>query len=243
LIPLRKDHRPYILKRLDLNYQKWYANYFLRPQFEHLGRGCHFMKPWHVEIFGGPISLGDYATVIAAPDRKVRLTVWSDLRGEGRIIIGNCCLVCPGVRISAATEITIGESCMFAQGVFVTDADWHGIYDRSLPVGQTSPVLIGDNVWIGDSAMVCKGVRIGENSIIGAGSVVVRDIPANTVAAGNPAAVLKRLEPGRPVKTRAEWLADPGALSAQFDEIDRHLMRNNSWMGWIRLLIRPRKGD
>lgn len=240
---MRRDHRPYVLKRLDLGFQRWYADRFLRPQFEHLGRGCRFMKPWHVEVFGGPVSLGDYATVIATPDRKVRLTVWSDLSGRGRIAIGRFALICPGVRISAATEIAIGESCMLAHGVFVTDSDWHGLYDRSLSIGNTAPVKIGDNAWIGDSAIVCKGVRIGENSVIGAGSVVVRDIPDNAVAAGNPATVLKYLEAGRPVKTRAEWLADPGKLAAQFDLIDRHLMEANTWTGWIRSLIRPRRGD
>jgi acetyltransferase-like isoleucine patch superfamily enzyme len=201
------------------------------------------MKPWHVEIFGGPVSLGDYATVIATPDRKIRLTVWSDRQNRGRIAIGNCALICPGVRVSAATEISIGESCMLAQGVFVTDADWHGVYDRSQAIGNTAPVIIENNVWIGDSAIVCKGVRIGENSIIGAGSVVARDVPANVIAAGNPASVLKYLEPERHIKTRAEWMADPRALAAQFEEIDRHLMGENTWMGWIRSLIRPFKGD
>ena len=201
------------------------------------------MKPWHVEIFGGPVTLGDYSTVIATPDRKIRLTVWSALGREGRIDIGNCCLICPGVRISAATEIVIGESCMLAHGSFITDSDWHGVYDRALPIGKTVPVHIGKNVWIGDGAIVCKGVRIGENSIIGAGSVVVKDIPANAVAAGNPAAVVKYLEPGRPIKTRGEWLADPGFLASQFDLIDRHLMQGNTWMGWVRSLTRPRKGD
>jgi acetyltransferase-like isoleucine patch superfamily enzyme len=240
---MRRDHRPYLLKRLDLNFQRWYANHFVRAHFEHLGRGCTFMKPWHVEVFGGPVTLGDYATVIATPDRKVRLTVWSELGSTGRIDIGKCCLICPGVRISAATEIVIGESCMLAHGAFVTDSDWHGVYDRGLPIGHTVPVYIGNNVWIGDSAIVCKGVRIGENSIIGAGSVVVRDIPANAVAAGNPAAVVKYLDPDKPVKTRADWLADPGALAAQFEQIDRHFMKDNTWLGWLRSLILPRKGD
>jgi acetyltransferase-like isoleucine patch superfamily enzyme len=240
---LRRDHRPYVVKRLDLKMQKWYANRFLRPQFDHLGRGCTFMKPWHVEIFGGPVSIGDYTTVIATPDRKVRLTVWSDLRGKGRITVGNCCLICPGVRISAATEIEIEDSCMLAQGAFVSDSDWHGVYDRSVSIGKTLPVRIGKNVWIGDSAIIGKGVQIGENSIVGAGSVVVRDIPANAVAAGNPASVLKYLDQDRPIRSRADWLADPGALADQFDEIDRHLMRNNRWTDWIRSLIKPRRGD
>jgi len=242
-MPLRKDHRPYWLKKIDLVLQKWYANHFLRPQFEHLGRGCQFMKPWHVEIFGGPVSLGNYATVIATSDRKVRLTVWSGLSGQGLIQIKDYCLICPGVRISAATEITIGESCMLAHGAFITDADWHGMYDRSQPIGHTIPVRIADNVWIGDSAIIGKGVSIGENSIIGAGAVVVKDIPANAVAGGNPAVVLKYLDEGRPIKTRAQWLADPAALAAQFDEIDRHLMKRNGWTGWVRSMIRPRRGD
>ena len=54
--------------------------------------------------------------------------------------------------------------------------------------------MIGDNVWIGGGAIVLPGVTIGNNAIIGAGSVVTRDIPADTVAAGNPARVLKTLE-------------------------------------------------
>lgn len=240
---MRRDHRPYILKRLDIHLQKWYAERFLRPHFDHLGPGCTFMKPWHVEVFGGGITLGRHATVIATPDRKVRLTVWSALGDEGQIEIGECALICPGVRISAATRIVIGKSCMLAHGVFVTDSDWHGVYDRSLPVGHTIPVHIGDNVWIGDGAIVCKGVRVGENSIIGAGAVVVRDIPANAVAAGNPAEVVKYLDAGRPMKTRADWLADPGALAAQFEEIDRHFMKDNSWQGWLRSLLFPRRGD
>ena len=240
---MRSDHRPYFLKRLDLHFQKWYVQRFLYPQFEYLGNSCTFMKPWHVEIFGGPVSLGDYSTVIATPDRKVRLTVWSNLEGKGRIAIGKYGLICPGVRISAATEITVGESCMLAQGVLLTDADWHGVYDRSESVGQTIPLRIGNNVWIGDSAIVCKGVSIGENSIVGAGSVVSRDIPANAVAAGNPAVVVKTLEPGRAVKTRAQWLADPVALAAQFDQIDRQLMKSNTWAGWLISLFRPRRGD
>ena len=132
---------------------------------------------------------------------------------------------------------------MLAQGAFVTDSDWHGVYDRSLPIGHTIPVHIGDNVWIGDSAIVCKGVRIGENSIIGAGAVVVRDIPANAVAAGNPAAVVKYLDAGRPVKTRADWLADPGALAAQFEEIDRHFMKDNTWLGLAPVGHLSQKGD
>jgi acetyltransferase-like isoleucine patch superfamily enzyme len=240
---MRRDHRPYWLKRLDLTLQHLYVRHFLAPQFAFLGQGYQFMKPWHVEVFGGPIGLGDYANVIATPDKKVRLTVWSTLEGEGRITIGRYSLICPGVRISAARDITVGDSCMLAQGALVTDADWHGIYDRSLSVGQTAPVVIEDNVWIGDSAMVFKGVTIGRNSIIGAGSVVLRDIPANCVAAGNPAAVVKTLDVRQPMKTRREWFKDPLALAAEFSLLDRQFLRHNHLLGWLRSLIFPSAGD
>ncbi|MBC7421851.1 MAG: sugar O-acetyltransferase [Ferruginibacter sp.] len=56
-----------------------------------------------------------------------------------------------------------------------------------------SPIIIGDNVWIGGGAIICAGVTIGSNTTIGAGSVVVKDIPANVVAAGNPCKIIKML--------------------------------------------------
>ena len=64
------------------------------------------------------------------------------------------------------------------------------------------PVTLGNNVWIGDGAKVCKGVTIGDNSVIGAGSIVTSDIPANSIAAGNPARVIKPLDPSQPLVKR-----------------------------------------
>jgi acetyltransferase-like isoleucine patch superfamily enzyme len=240
---VKRDHRPYFLKRLDISLQQWYANYFLRPQFDYLGKGSLFLRPWYVELFGWPIRLDDYANVIATPDKRVRMTVWSDMEAAGGIRIGKYALICPGVRISSALEISIGDSCMLAQGAYVTDSDWHDIYNRSVSVGKKAAVKIGDNVWIGDSATVCKGVTIGANSIIGAGSVVVRDIPSNVVAAGNPADVLKQLDQGRRIATRADWFSDPERLAFQFDAIDRDTLKDNTILHWIRSLVFPRRGD
>ena len=239
---LIRDYRPYYIKKLDLNVRQWYVEHFLRPQFRHLGKGGTFMKPWHINVFGWPIDLGDYANVITTPDHKVRLTIWAEKDKQASISIGNCCLICPGVRISAATSITIGDSCMMASSAYITDADWHGIHDRTDYIGKTSPISIGNNVWIGDSAIVCKGVTIGDNSIIGAGSVVTRDIASNAIAVGNPAVVIKEIDTALPFKTRADWFSDPDRLESQIDDIDRDMLGNNTFIGWIKSLVFPARG-
>lgn len=238
-----KDHRPYYLKRLSHKFERWYANHFLAPQCESFGKHLVFMKPWGVEIYGSSVSIGDYTTLIATMDRRIRLTSWMANEKSGRIEIGRHCLICPGTRIQAATAITIGDDCMMAQNSCITDADWHDLYDRSASIGNTQEVVIEKNVWIGDSAMICKGVHIGENAVIGAGSIVVKDIPANAIAAGNPAAVVRYLEEGRPVRTRSQWMSDPQKMDEYFDTVERIMREKNSLFGWIRSIVFPRKGD
>ncbi len=222
--------------------QKFYVRRFLQPQFERLGSGGHFMRPWFVELFGAPIELGRFATVVACQDARVRLCVWPVREGHGAIHIGDYSLICPGVRISSAHRVEIGDSVMMANGVYLTDADWHDLYDRTAP-GKSAPIIIADNVWLGDSAIVCKGVTIGANSVVGAGAVVVEDIPANVVAAGNPARVVKTLDPDRPFKTRREWFADPVRLRRELQVWDRALLEGNTLAGWIRYLLRPTRND
>ena len=237
------DHRPYRVKKAYLKLSEFYVEHFLRPQFASLGKGHTFIRPWNVEVFGAPIEIGDYVNVIAARDRKVRLTVWTDRKDPAGIRIGNYCLVCPGVRLSSATEIVVGDNVMFASGAYVTDSDWHDIYDRVAIVGKSGPVRIENNAWIGDSVIVCKGVTIGENSVIGAGSVVTSSIPPNTIAAGNPARVIKPLDGDKKINTRAHWYANPAELFEEIDRIDREKLGNNTFLDWMRYSLFPRKGD
>ena len=142
----------------------------------------------------------------------------------------------------AAESIEIGDACMFAHGAYISDADWHGIYDRSEPVGRTKPIILKDNVWIGDSVIVCKGVTIGENSIIGAGAVVIKNIPANVVAAGNPAKVVKNLDQGDFI-SRKDFYRDPIQLAKDFDNLDKYNLKDNTLMGWIRSIFAPSKDN
>ena len=142
----------------------------------------------------------------------------------------------------SAESILIGDACMIAHGAYISDADWHGIYDRAKPVGNTKPVIFEDNVWIGDSAIVCKGVTIGKNSIIGAGAVVTKDVPPNSVYAGNPAVLVKKLE-NNDFNTRANFLADPIQLAKDFDALDRYSLGGNTLLGWLKSLIMPDKSN
>jgi acetyltransferase-like isoleucine patch superfamily enzyme len=241
---VKKDHRPYYLKKAWLKFQSFYVGHFLAPQFDSFGKGYTFFQPWHVKLFGTPIHAGNYLNVIATADKKVRISVWSVKPGEKEgIRIGNAVLICPGVRISAASRIEIGNSCMMASSAYITDCDWHGIYDRVNSSGQSAPVKLEDNVWIGDSAIVCKGVTIGKNSIIGAGSVVVCDIPANVIAAGNPARIVRELSPDHEFVTRERWFEDASTLGKAFDYFDRVSLDGNTLWGWFKSLAFPRREE
>lgn len=240
---MRRDHRPYFVKKIWFAGLKFYVRHYLAPQLDGLGKNAYVVKPWHVEVFGAPITIGDNITLLAASDRITRLTVWADRKEIPGISIGDHVLISPGVRISAAQKIVISDNCMIASNAYITDSDWHGIYDRSLPPESASPVLLKPNVWIGDSAIICKGVTIGENSIVGAGAVVSSDIPANVIAAGNPARVVKTLDPDRPIVTRKDRFGDTDLVNMNLDLQERALLRKNTLLGWLRHLIKPSKED
>ncbi|MBF0452586.1 MAG: acyltransferase [Candidatus Magnetomorum sp.] len=207
-----------------------------------LGKRPMIINPWYIELFGGPIEIGDYVNIFSASDARTKLLVWSEREGQGGISIGNCCLMSPGVRIISAANIRVGNDCMFARNVSIADSDWHDVYDR-VALGKCEPVIIKDNVWVCESAIICKGVTIGENSVVGAGSVVVRDIPANCIAAGNPAKKVKALDPGRTINKRTDWYLHPQKLFADVDQVDRECLQNNSFAHWLRVALCPKAGD
>ncbi|OLQ92935.1 maltose acetyltransferase [Vibrio panuliri] len=93
-------------------------------------------------------------------------------------------------------EVKIGDNVLFAPNVQLYTAghplDVKGRVEEGVEFGK--PITIGDNVWLGGGVIVCPGVTIGHNSVIGAGSVVTRDIPDNVVAAGNPCRVIRAIE-------------------------------------------------
>ena len=180
--------------------------------------------------------------MIAEPDGRIRLTAWNAGEHNGELSIGKYALISPGVRILAAKKITIGDACMFGKGAYVTDSDWHGIYDRTEVAGKPKEVSLGNNVWVGDSAIICKGITIGKNSIIGAGAVVTKDVPPNSIFAGNPAKLVKTLD-DVDFNTRANFLENPLQLSKDFDALDKYTLGKNTFFGWIKSLITPDKSN
>lgn len=96
-------------------------------------------------------------------------------------------------------KITIGDNVKIGGGVCIYDTDFHSLNPEIRKTTEdtknkvTSPVNIGDNVFIGAHSLILKGVTIGENSIVGAGSVVAKSIPSNEIWAGNPAKFIKML--------------------------------------------------
>jgi acetyltransferase-like isoleucine patch superfamily enzyme len=111
--------------------------------------------------------------------------------GDGTNLAGNC-------TIAAAASVRLGAHVLLARGVYIADHS-HAFADLERPVIKqgidgVAPVTLADGSWLGQNVVVCPGVRIGRNAVIGANSVVVRDIPDHCVAVGAPARVIRRLD-------------------------------------------------
>ena len=236
---MREDFRPFWVKQTYLAFRAAWINWFIRPRCDHLGSHAEIMAPWFIDISGPNISIGHSFTAINTASQRVQIGVWGRGPGQGRITIGDACLMSPGSRISASDEIVLGDGCMLANGAYITDSDWHGLYDRINRAEEPTPVKLGDNVWVGDHATVLKGVTIGDNSVVAAGSVVTHDMPANVVVAGNPAKIVKTLDPEIPRYTRMDMYADPELAARQFRDLDRYVLSKNRFWFWLWTLIYP----
>jgi acetyltransferase-like isoleucine patch superfamily enzyme len=116
--------------------------------------------------------------------------IFSTLKVNAKIEIGDNCGF-SGTVIGAAQSIIIGNNVRCGSNTLITDTDWHS---EDVRVKNDASVFIDDNVWLGYGVKVLKGVSIGKNSIIGAMSVVTKDIPENVIAAGNPCKIISQLK-------------------------------------------------
>jgi acetyltransferase-like isoleucine patch superfamily enzyme len=116
---------------------------------------------------------------------------------EGEVVIGSKTVLGQECTISAYQHVRIGEQCVIADRAMFIDFD-HGSAEVERPIRQQGiykrDVDVGSNVWIGYGACILRGVRVGDNAIIGTNSVVTRDVPANAVVGGVPARILRMRE-------------------------------------------------
>ena len=155
---------------------------------------------------GSTIRIGTGASLISSWRRATAAALYAPVRlrtfGPGASIeIGPGCQL-SGTSVTArSTVIRLGRQVMFGPNCVVVDSDFHAHWPpeaRATEPGMEGdrPVSVGDYAWIGMNCLILKGVTIGEGAIIGAGSVVTRDVPPFCLAAGSPARVLRCLKPG-----------------------------------------------
>ncbi len=176
----------------------------LRALGVRLGNGVQFLGMPIVSMSrGSTIQIGD-RVVLCSDSRFTALgvnhpVVLRTLRQGAEIVIGDDTGISGGT-ICAAERVTIGKECMFGANVTIADTDFHALkpegrrFNNNIQDIGASPVTIGQNVFIGTGAAVLKGVKIGNNSVIGAFAIVTRDVSSGTIAGGNPAKFIKNLQ-------------------------------------------------
>jgi acetyltransferase-like isoleucine patch superfamily enzyme len=176
-----------------------FFSYWLSSELKLLGKNSFFYYP--ISLRGGKfISIGDNTSIGA----RGIITAWDSYNGEffsPKIIIGNNIWIGEDCHITAINSIQIGNNALIGKKVTITDNS-HGksepglleIAPNSRPLYSKGPVILENNVWVGDKVTILPGVKIGKNSIIGANSVVTKNVDENCIVGGNPAKILKRLK-------------------------------------------------
>lgn len=192
----------------------------MTPMFRLINKMLHKLKIILVKIRNRNLELGenvkiDFKTSIISCGNKVRLgdnvylrskskfyqagmpfatTILTDVKGA-YVTIGNNSRI-NGAYIHAQKAIVIGENCVIASGVNIIDTNGHELISTDRTIGRDKPskIILGNNVWIGLNVTILKGTKIGNNSVIGAGSVVKGDYQDNALIMGNPAQLIKILE-------------------------------------------------
>jgi acetyltransferase-like isoleucine patch superfamily enzyme len=179
-------------RMLTLKYARLVARYLRRRLFTAAG------WRWSTD---GPLFLGRGLEIQVAPGARIDFGrfVWigegSKIRcHEGLVEIGDKTVLGQDCTISAYKRVRIGEQCVIADRAMFIDFD-HGVVEVERPIRSQGiykrDVEVGSNVWIGYGACILRGVRVGDNSIIGTNSVVTKDVPANAVVAGIPARIIR----------------------------------------------------
>ena len=181
-----------MLYRFYLRLQHIFYRICTKLVFGETGKKSVVIAPMRV-LGGGNIILGDNVSILNEA-RLEAITGHGNETFNGKLIIGSGTSIEQNCHIIAADELTIGERCMFSAYIYIADCNHHyaigqDIHKTGLEIKKTK---IGDDVFIGIGAKIMPGVTIGNNCIIGANSVVTKDIPNYCIAAGIPAKIIKK---------------------------------------------------
>jgi acetyltransferase-like isoleucine patch superfamily enzyme len=191
--------------KITNNLRRLLALPYIRLRFALLG------VPWGAgwRVFGMPIiqrhrrstmRLGHrlelrswYSSNPLAPNHPVVLATW---QAGAELSLGDGCGL-TGAVVVAATRVQIGQRVLLGANCTVTDTDFHPLdpraRQRDILAGASAPVIIEDDVFVGMHSLILKGVTLGAGCVVGAGSVVVKDVPPGAVVAGNPARIIKTM--------------------------------------------------
>lgn len=164
------------------------------------GMGISFYRTTHISLIEG-----------ASPN-NILIGAHSRIHGNlsacanGIIQFGEYAKIGPGSIVRCVNKVVIGDLTAIATNCVISDNNSHpvnpldreimrktpsGSFERSWQNSDNAPIIIGRNCWIGENVRICKGVSIGDGAVIAADSVVTKDVPSNSIAAGNPAKIVK----------------------------------------------------
>lgn len=175
-----------------------YYEPMFRARCDRVGRGLH--------LIGGIPQIAGHLKVLVGDNvtlHGITSFVTTKVGDEPVLEIGDGTYVGYQVTVSAGKRVTIGRHCLIADRVLIADNDGHPLeFDRRIsgcPVEAQDirPVVLEDGVWVGSRSVILKGVRIGRGAVVGANSVVTKDVPPFTLMAGCPARVIKPLNGNR----------------------------------------------
>jgi acetyltransferase-like isoleucine patch superfamily enzyme len=180
-----------------LRYNQLYS-FWISNDLKKVGENFIVASPLYL-LGGKNISIGNNVSF----DQRLRLDTideFLDDRFTPEIRIGNNVSIQKDCHIGAINKIIIGNNVLLASKVYISDhshgattADAIKLPPSKRKLYSKGPVIIEDNVWLGEGVVVLPGVTIGENSIIGANAVVTKSIPKNCVAGGNPARIIREI--------------------------------------------------
>ena len=194
-VMISPDFISYIKKIVDGFHSKW-----LSFSFGHFGQNSYV---GNLKLLYGSkyVTMGDNSDI----SDDVVIEVYSSYRGQQfftpELQIGNNSHIGEQSHLTCINKISIGNNVRMGRKVFITD-NAHGASSRELldiapnmrPLYSKGPVIIEDNVWIGEMVCIMPGVTIGHGSIVGANAVVTHDVPPYCIVGGNPARIVKKLD-------------------------------------------------